>query len=159
MQKKIIIIVVCLVIVLAGIIFFNVNIETEYTPEIEIDESNLRKTLVSLYFLNSQTNELEKETRLIDVKDLLKNPYEKVIDLLLEGPQRENLERVIPEGTKMSKVEYSDGILTIYLTRDFLKCFDNENRKNVAINSISNTLTEFKEINSVNVIVDGNDVI
>ena len=72
MQKWIILVVVCVILILGTIIMMNVDIETEYVPETEIEDIELRKTIVTLYFNNTQTSELAKETRLIDSKELLK---------------------------------------------------------------------------------------
>lgn len=157
MQKKIIIFVVSLILIATGFIFFNMSIETEYIPEIEIDEGNMRKTMVSLYFINNETQEIEKETRLIDSKELLKDPYKKVLNLLIEGPENERLIGIIPEGTTIKRLELEDTVLNIYTSKEFLKVFDDENKKDIAIETISNTLKEFKEINSINIIVDGSE--
>ena len=56
MRKKIIIGVAILLIICLGVfIYFNVGIETEYTPETEIDEEEYRNTVVSLYFQNKES--------------------------------------------------------------------------------------------------------
>ena len=154
MQKWIIFLVIGIIICAGIFIVSNVNIETEYTPEIEIDEENLRKTMVSLYFLNNETKELEKETRLIDVKDLLKDPYKKMVELLIKGPENENLTGLIPEETEILDIQLNSDVLTISLTSDFLRAMEDDNYKNLIISSISNTLTEFKEINGINIIIE-----
>ena len=41
---------------------------TEYTPQEEISDEQMRQTIVSLYFKNKDKNELLQEARLIDVK-------------------------------------------------------------------------------------------
>ena len=53
---------------------------TEYKPQEEISEDQSRQTMVSLYFLNKNTKKLEPEARLIDVKELINNPYNKFIN-------------------------------------------------------------------------------
>ena len=93
MQKWIILIVVFIIIVLSIFIISNVSVETEYTPETEIEDVELRKTIVTLYFKNKETGEMAKETRLIDSKDLLKNPYEELLNLLMQGPENSNYEK------------------------------------------------------------------
>ena len=91
-NKKIVIIFVCLfLLVLIGGFFAiryvkSINQETtieEYVPEEEITEEQLRQTIVSLYFLDKQSNELVPEARLIDIKEMMSNPYEKLINLLI----------------------------------------------------------------------------
>ena len=52
MQKWIILFVIFIILILTTIIVLNVDIETEYTPETEIEETELRKTIITLYFIN-----------------------------------------------------------------------------------------------------------
>ena len=53
----------------------------EYTPQEEITEEQVRQTIVSLYFPSKETGELNPEARLIDIKDIINNPYEKLVNL------------------------------------------------------------------------------
>ena len=50
------------------------QIQEEYTPQEEITDEQMRETMVSLYFYNNETGELEKESKLIDAVELLTNP-------------------------------------------------------------------------------------
>ena len=61
----------------------------EYTPQEEITEDQVRQTIVSLYFPSEETNELNPEARLIDIKEIINNPYEKLVNLLIEGPKND----------------------------------------------------------------------
>ena len=79
----------------------NQAIVEEYTPQEEISEDQLRQTIVSLYFPNKETKELEPEARLVDIKEILENPYEKIVNLLIQGPKDESKEKIIPENTKL----------------------------------------------------------
>lgn len=157
MRKKIIIAVIILLAIALGVfIYLNVGIETEYTPETEIDEQECRNTVVSLYFQNKQTKELQIETRLIDSKELLDNPYNKLINLLLEGTSLETLESTIPKETKLIGTLLENDCLMINLSKEFI-----ENQtgdviaKTNAIYSIVNTVTELKEVSSVKLLIDG----
>ena len=112
-NKKIIIIFVVLFIILIVGGYFLINylkqnkaeeeqpIVEEYTPQEEISEDQLRQTIVSLYFQNKETKELEPEARLVDIKEILENPYEKIVNLLIQGPKDESKEKIIPENTKL----------------------------------------------------------
>lgn len=165
-NKKIVIIFVCLfLLVLIGGFFAiryvkSINQETtieEYVPEEEITEEQLRQTIVSLYFLDKQSNELVPEARLIDIKEMMSNPYEKLINLLIEGPQNEKNSRVMPENTKLLKNYLEGDCIVLDFSSDILN-YDKENEKGKEnlINSIVNTLTELSEINSVKILVEGN---
>lgn len=157
MQKWIIFIIILVIMVLGMIIVLNVDIETEYTPELEVKETELRNTLVCLYFKDKITGELTKETRLIDSKELLKDPYETLIQLLLNGPENDNYERIIPEGTSMIGKMYENGCVTINFSKEF-KDSINEEEINNAVESIFKTLSELKEVSSIKIIVDNQEV-
>ena len=165
-NKKIVIIFVCLfLLVLIGGFFAiryvkSINQETtieEYVPEEEITEEQLRQTIVTLYFVSNETGEIMPEARLIDIKEMMSNPYEKLINLLIEGPKNEKNSRVMPENTKLLKNYLEGDCIVLDFSSDILN-YDKENEKGKEnlINSIVNTLTELSEINSVKILVEGN---
>lgn len=159
MRKKIIIGVVFIVLILIGIfIYFNVGIETEYIPEPEIEENEYRNTIVSLYFSNKDSKELQIETRLIDSKELLENPYSKLINLLLEGANSENLESTIPSETKLIGTTIENNCLTVNLSKEFIERQEGDVIAKInSIYSIVNTVTELKEVSSVKILIEGEE--
>lgn len=56
MQKWIILGVVVVLAILTTVIVFNMEIETEFVPEVEASNETLRKTNVSAYFKNKASN-------------------------------------------------------------------------------------------------------
>ena len=100
MQKWIILIVICIILILGVIVVLNIDIETEYVPETEVEETELRKTIITLYFYNKENREIAKETRLVDSKVLLKDPDNGLVCMLVNGPENPNSEKIIPENTK-----------------------------------------------------------
>ena len=159
MQKKIIIGIILLMIIGLGIfIYMNVNIETEYTPETEIEEQEYRNTVISLYFQNKATKELQIETRLIDSKELFKNPYTTLIDMLLTGPESDSLENSIPKETKLISTILEGECLVVNLSKEFIDCAkDNIVEKMNSIYSIVNTVTELKEVSAVKLLIEGEE--
>ena len=164
-NKKILIIFVCLfLIVLIGGYFAinyvkNKNEETiveEYVPEEEITEEQLRQTIVSLYFLDTQTNELVPEARLIDIKEMMTVPYEKLVNLLIEGPKNEKNKKIIPDNTKLLRNYLEGDCLVLDFSQEFLN-YDKEKGKENLVNSIVNTLTELSEINKVKILIEGKE--
>ncbi len=133
------------------------TINEEYTPEEEITEEQSRQTIVSLYFVEKETKELMPEARLIDIKELINNPYEKIMILLMEGPKNEKGEKFIPDGTKVLKTYMEDDCLTLDLSSEFLN-YDktNEKTKDNIVKCIVNTMTELTEVNSLKILIDGN---
>ncbi len=134
------------------------TIVEEYTPQEEIAEEQVRQTIVSLYFPTKEANELTPEARLIDIKEIINNPYEKLINLLIEGPKNEKNKKIIPENTKLNKCYLEDDCIVLDFSSDILNYSkENEKEKNNIINSIVNTLTQLTEINKVKILVDGNE--
>lgn len=133
------------------------TINEEYTPEEEITEEQSRQTIVSLYFVEKETKELMPEARLIDIKELINNPYEKIMILLMEGPKNEKGEKFIPDGTKVLKTYMEDDCLILDLSSEFLN-YDktNEKTKDNIVKCIVNTMTELTEVNSLKILIDGN---
>lgn len=160
-NKKIIPLFFVLFIIILIVGFFGIryvknkqNIETEYTPEEEITDEQLRQTIVSLYFPDKETNELTPEARLVDIKEIINIPYEKLINLLIEGPKNEKLKKIIPDNTKVLKTYREDDCLVIDFSKEILG-YKNEKEKNNLINSIVNTTTELTEVNKVKILVEG----
>lgn len=157
MRKKITIIIILLALAILGVLVYtNVSVETEYTPEPEIEDTEYRNTAISLYFQDKETKNLQVETRLIDSKELLKNPYIKLISLLLEGPDNEKFESAIPSGTRLISVVQEGEMLIVDVSGEFLNCDTPESLSN-AIYSIVNTVTELKEISSVKILINGKE--
>lgn len=130
----------------------------EYVPEEEITEEQVRQTIVSLYFPNKETNELNPEARLIDIKEIMNNAQEKLISLLVEGPKNEKNKKVIPEGTKLNKSYFEGDCVVLDFSSEFLNYNKEEEKaKENLIDCIVNTLTELTEVNKVKILVDGNE--
>lgn len=154
MQKWIILGIVVLIVIIGIVVVINVDVETEYVPESEIEEVELRKTIISLYFKEKESGNIVKETRLIDSKELLKDPYQKLIDLLQEGPQNENLENILPENVSILETKYENGCVII----NFNSKFSNIEDKSKIIEAIDKTLRELTEVMQIKVLVEGNEL-
>lgn len=165
MSKKIILsIIIVLILVGVGIwyfFFYNQNTQSEENqiiPEEEISEDQMRQTIVSLYFYNNDTKSLASEGRLIDVKELLENPYKRLMELLTEGPQNTNLSKTIPDGTKVNKAEIKGDILYLDLSKEFIENHaGGEEAESATIYSIVNTMTNLTEVNAVKMLIDGEE--
>ena len=92
-NKKILFLLITVLVIILFFIFFIVkrfnsndteNI-LEYIPEEEISESQLRETIVTLFFLDKNSNTIKSEGRLIDSVVLLQNPYKELVNLLISG--------------------------------------------------------------------------
>ena len=161
--KKIIFIVIAILII-AGILFIvsknkNQNTEIkEYEPEEEISTQQERQTMISLYFINKNTRAVEPEARLIDVKDLISNPYGILINLLVEGPKNDNLETTIPKKTTLLGVSLEGDILVLNLSEEFVNNhIGGKEEESKTIECIVNTLTELTEVNSIKILINSEE--
>lgn len=157
MQKWIILGVIFLILILTTVIVLNVDIETEYTPETEIEETELRKTIITLYFVDKNTGELAKESRLIDSKELIIKPYEEVLNMLISGPENANYERIIPENVKLLETKLEADCLVINFSSEISDSMADENKKVKIEESIYQSLKEFTEINSIKILVENQE--
>ena len=157
--------IVILILIVLGVGFLiykknkqNKNEVQEYIPQEEITDEQLRQTVVTLYFLNIETGELMPEARKLDAKELVKEPYKILIELLMQGPKNEKMIKLIPNGTRLNGIEIKNDCLYI----DFSNEMINEQKlgkeqEELIIKSIVNTVTELKEINSVRILIDGKE--
>lgn len=149
------------VIILGWLVSINKNAENninEIIPQEEISDNQLRQTIITLYFMNKETGELEPEARQIDAKLLLENPYEIILNKLLEGPKNDNLIGIIPEGTKINKIEIKDEIVYIDFSDNFINEQNlGEKQEKLIINSILKTLVELNEVNGIKILINGED--
>ena len=162
-RKKIIaIITLIIIIILAIFIYNNISIENnvdeyqDYTPQEEISEEQMRQTKVILFFANSETGELESEIKIVDANVLINEPYKEIMNWLIKGPQSSNLKKLIPEGTAMHDIKVEKSCAIINLSNEFLN-YETEENKLKIINSIVNSLTNLKEINSVKFLINGEE--
>lgn len=165
MNKKLFIIIVAILILViigvGGYLLIKNNsqpTENEIQPEEEITDEQMRQTIVTLYYKNKETKELMPEGRMIDSKELLSDPYTTLIELLIEAPKSENLQSVIPEGTRVIKAELKGDILYLDLSKEFIDNHEGgEEAENLTIYSIVNTVTELNEVNSVKILINGRE--
>lgn len=165
MKKKTIIILSIMLIAIIGItiLYFRGNIEYEYVnneiePEEEISDDQLRQTMISVYYVDKNSNEIMPEVKIIDAKNLLNNPYEVLINYLLEGPKSENLKKAIPDGVKLNSVNLKSGVLYVDFSKEFIENHPGgEIEESNTIYTIVNTVTELTEVEAVKILIDGKE--
>ncbi len=161
MKGKLFLLIIILIVLIAfSLKFFykEEKIIDEYTPQEEISEEQERLTIVTLYFLNKETNELFPEPRQIDAKLLIEKPEAVIFKLLLEGPKNEKLESIIPKGTKLNSISIENGTAIVDLSTEFIRGIElGEDMENKIIYSIVNSLIELSEIDSVKILIDGHE--
>ena len=167
MNKKLFIIIVSCLIIIIGIVgallLINNNSneegqQNEIQPQEETTDEQMRNTIITLYFLNKETNKLMPEGRNIDSKKLLTDPYATLLNLLIEEPKNDKLKSAIPQGTRVLKTELKDDMIYVDLSKEFI---DNHEggieAENNTIYAIVNTLTELNEVNCVKILINGRE--
>ena len=155
---------VAIILAVALIIIINIfkeNTEealTEITPVEEMTEAQERQTIISLYYTNIETNTLIPEARVIDVKDLLENPYKALVENLMVESRNEKLKSSLPVGTKVNNAVLNGDTIELDLSKEFIENQEKDEEKiKLAIYSIVNTLTELNEVNFVKITIDGEE--
>ncbi len=135
-----------------------INNSQEITPEQEISDEQLRNTIISLYYIDKETGDIKIESKLIDAKILLNDPYEKLINLWLQGPTNEKLKNNCSANVKINNINLEGDCLTVDFSNEFINEYQGkENEQIKLIYCIVNTMTELTEINSVKILIDGQE--
>lgn len=161
-NKKGVIIFIIIAIIIGIVAYFslrylnsNDEIKEEYTPEEEINDEQLRKTILKLYYIDKQTNEMKTRTKVIDAVELVENPYKKIIELLIEDNTEDMY--VLPANTRIYDAEINQKIVVLNFSKEILN-YASEEEKNNITNILVNTLSELTEVNGVKIKVEGQEV-
>lgn len=157
-----IVVILLIILGLGYLVYINITGEKEnnqikeYIPQEEITEEQLRMTNIELFFLNKNTNLLEKVVKSIDARDLIENPEKKIIEELLKGTNNESSLVIIPESTKLNNISIDKGVLYLDFSKDFIEVEDIEIEKNI-IESLKKTMSQLIEIKSIKILIEGQD--
>lgn len=166
-NKKIFILLFLILIIILIALYFIVNnfnnnqnntneLYLNYTPEEEISSKQMRETIVSLYFIDTD-NKLKSEGKLIDSNLLITNPYKEIIQLLLQGPTNNQLKNPFPENTKIIDATIQNTCVTLNFSDELLN-YENEEQKMNIVNCLLNTLCELNEVNSFKIIINNENI-
>ena len=126
----------------------------DYTPEEEINSKELRETIVTLYFLDTTSNTLKSEGKIVDSSELLENPYKTIVQYLIDGPKSNLLSSVFPENIKILSATLDKNCVTLNFSEQLLDVKDDSQKYNI-INSVLNSLAQLTEVNSIKLQVNG----
>ena len=157
MQKWIILTVVVVLAILTTVIVFNMEIETEYVPEVEASSESLRKTNVSLYFKNKQSNLIDKVNILIDSKKLIKDPYNEILTMSINDHEDETLVSVFPENFIYPEVTFDNGTVKVDFKGDTRLLDENVNIDEIK-KVLNDSLKQFNEVENVVLLVNSNEL-
>lgn len=144
------------------------NDELNPTSSVTMGENDANgvnnKTPIKLYFINDKESKLSEEIRYIDSSEASKgNEYLATLILkeLIKGPAKGSLlKATIPQGTTVhANVTIKENVATVDLSKEFIsKHLGGKKNEQLTLYSIVNTLTELKDIKSVQFKIEGNVV-
>lgn len=112
---------------------------------------------VSLYYTDTKGEELFEARHNVEFDGTI-SLEQLVVSQLIDGPlDSDYLNPVIPSGTFIRKVSLKDGICHVDLSKDFLTPMENVSPA-VTVYSIVNSLVEIKEVQKVQITVEGETV-
>jgi germination protein M len=115
--------------------------------------NSIQTSVITLYFANQEGNGLVRESQEVHYSSNI-SMEKLVMEHLLEGPESEEAQSAIPDGTKLVNVSVLDGVCYVSLDEGFLN--QNYNiEEPVVIYSIVNSLSEISTINQVQISVNG----
>ncbi len=119
-----------------------------------IDPTDTVSVDFKLYFANEDLSKLvpEMQTAYVNPNNLIE---EYIVTQLIEGTKVDGNKNVIPQGTKVIKVERENKICYVNLSSDFVsKMPSDELRQELAVYSIVNALTELNTVDTVQILID-----
>lgn len=98
---------------------------------------------------------VKREITIVNDKD----KYLAAVNCLLEAPKEEELTKIFPKGAKIIGVNIDKNTAVVNLDSGITKNFvGGSTGEEFLINSVVDTLTEFKEVNQVFFLIDGHEV-
>ena len=86
------------------------------------------KTNIKIINFKNENDELEKEIRVINANILLKEPEKQLINYLIKGPQNNNLQKLIPDGTRLNEIKIEKNCAIINFSNEILNYKDEKEK-------------------------------
>jgi len=128
-----------------------------YPEEFVLRDRNVGQPNIQmrLYFADAQGRFLIEEQRTEPVDGDVSLP-EYILRSLIAGPQSEQLQPTIPEGTALLDVSVLDGTCFVYFSSEFWQNRPKQQlEERMTVFSVVNSLTQLEEINSVKIVAEG----
>ena len=107
---------------------------------------------IKVYYANSDVSALVGEERIVGSS----HKYLEAFLELMKPPINPGLVKLVPETVKVNKLSVKNGNIDLDLSKNFIDDrFKSDLMDILLVHSIVNTLTEFKEINTVTFYIDG----
>ncbi|MBQ8298532.1 MAG: GerMN domain-containing protein [Clostridia bacterium] len=146
-----------LIVLFVGCIWYTNALEQQEVAANDLEvakESGENLSKVLLYFLNSE-NELVNEYRFVSLDDLKTDMPKLIMTELLNGPSIEENKSALPDGVQLISIEIRDNVASVNFSKEFVSQSEGEDARLAKISAVVNTLTEIKEIDTVEILVEG----
>ncbi len=111
---------------------------------------------VKVYFASHDADYLEAEIHRLNNDELV---LQRTMEILVAGPRNTELWPVIPPATKVKSVIVKERTAYVDFSEEIVKSgFGGSSREVLAVAAIVNTLTEFTEVERVQILVEGKKV-
>jgi spore germination protein GerM len=115
-------------------------------------ETTITDLTIKVYYSNADGSALVGEERILQGS----YKYLEAFLELIKPPITPGSIKLVPETTKINKISIKDGNIDIDLSKNFIDDrFKSDLTDILLIHSVVNTLTEFKEVNTVTFYIDG----
>jgi len=125
--------------------------DNDQSEEIE-DETKNGEVTINVYYADTMGEYLVGEARIVSSK----NKYIDALNELIKLPIDSSLFQLVPDSTKINSITVENGLAKVDFSKEFIEDkFQGDTADILLIYSIVNTLTEFQEVNSVSLYIDG----
>ncbi|WP_378956111.1 GerMN domain-containing protein [Pelosinus sp. sgz500959] len=117
---------------------------------------NQEKMVVTVYNATKDATHLVAESRVVPKND---HPAQTAIESLVAGTKNTDLIAVMPKGTKLRNISVKDGIAYVDFNENLIKNNTGGSASEMLlVAAIVNTLTEFHNIQKVQILVEGKKI-
>ena len=126
--------------------------EEETTEEEPGEQAEAEEITINVYYSDQMAEYLIPESKIISSK----NKYIDSLYELMKKPIDSSLTPLVPDTTIINSVTIEEGNAKVDFSQDFLDDrFASDTVDRLLVGSIANTLTQFSEINSITLYIDG----
>ncbi len=157
-SKLLITLLIVIAILFVWLKFLNSTKVTTQNSELQMENLSQDETKVLLYFLDDTYEKFVAEYRNVSLKDIKENMIYTILEELIKGPVSNEFKAIIPKETKIKSISQEGSKVIVDFSKEFLNEKDSEEDKIKKIYSVVNTLTEVKEIEEVEIKVEGTQI-
>lgn len=111
---------------------------------------------LTVYYATKDAMYLVPEAQVVPKSE---HPAQSALELLIQGPKNQELEKVFPEGTKLRRITIKDHVAYPDFNDTLVKNNGGGSTSEIlTVAAIVNTLTEFPDIHKVQILVEGKKI-